>query len=62
MLEKGAIVITAPYLNPDPNNEAEYQEAILLSDWLYERLHPDEKPLEPASDLYFPIFDNLERI
>mmetsp|Transcript_45322 Transcript_45322/g.109736 ORF Transcript_45322/g.109736 Transcript_45322/m.109736 type:complete len:1123 (+) Transcript_45322:296-3664(+) len=59
MLEKGSIVITTPYLNPDPNDEAAMENAISTAGWLYERLHPDEEPLEPASDLYFPIFDDL---
>lgn len=60
MLEKGSIVITAPYLNPDPNDEAAMEGARSRAGWLYERLHPDEEPLEPASDLYFPIFGDLD--
>lgn len=60
MLEKGNIVITTPYLNPDPNDGAEMENAVSTAAWLYERLHPDEEPLEPASDLYFPIFDDLD--
>ncbi|CAJ1943563.1 unnamed protein product [Cylindrotheca closterium] len=60
MLEKGSIVITAPYLNPDPNDEAAMKSAMSTADWLSERLHPDEEPLEPASDLYFPVFDDLD--
>jgi hypothetical protein len=60
MLEKGSIVITAPYLNPDPNDEAAMKSAISTANWLYERLHPDEEPFEPASDIYFPVFDDLD--
>ncbi|KAL3940795.1 MAG: hypothetical protein SGBAC_004733 [Bacillariaceae sp.] len=60
MLDKGSIIIAAPYLNPDVSSEAEMREAIRFSGWLYDRLHPDEEPLEPASDLYFPIFDGLD--
>lgn len=62
MLEKGTITITNPYLNPDPSNADEVALAQDHADWLSPRIHPDEEPIEPASDLYFPIRDNVKSL
>ena len=59
-LDRNKIVITNPYMNPDPNNEAEVAVAQGHSEWLSARISPDEVALEPASDIYFPIRDNVE--
>mmetsp|Transcript_6633 Transcript_6633/g.10131 ORF Transcript_6633/g.10131 Transcript_6633/m.10131 type:complete len:1139 (+) Transcript_6633:135-3551(+) len=61
-LRSGKIVITNPYLNPDLNNPEEVESAESNAAWLYPRIHPDEEPLEPASDLYFPIRDNVNSV
>jgi hypothetical protein len=49
-------------LNPDLNNPEEVDAAQLDADWLYPRIHPDEEPLEPVSNLYFPIRDNVNSV
>jgi len=61
-LRTNKITITNPYMNPDPNNPDEVQRAEENAAWYYARIHPDEEPLEPASDLYFPIRDNANSV
>eukprot|EP00934_Nitzschia_sp_Nitz4_P001393 Nitzschia sp. Nitz4//scaffold87_size112219//25122//28676//NITZ4_004067-RA/size112219-processed-gene-0.3-mRNA-1//1//CDS//3329559348//1393//frame0 len=62
MLEKGTITISNPYLNPDPEDPEEMAAAEGNADWLSMRSDPSEEPLEPASDLYFPIRNNLDSV
>ena len=60
-IEQAKITITSPYLNHDPKNETQVEEDAIAADWLYDYSNPDE-PIEPASDLFFPIQDNIKSV
>eukprot|EP00538_Stauroneis_constricta_P012517 CAMPEP_0119553812 /NCGR_PEP_ID=MMETSP1352-20130426/6472_1 /TAXON_ID=265584 /ORGANISM="Stauroneis constricta, Strain CCMP1120" /LENGTH=1218 /DNA_ID=CAMNT_0007600295 /DNA_START=114 /DNA_END=3770 /DNA_ORIENTATION=+ len=62
MIDSSQVVITEPYMLPDPDNEEEVGEANSWAEWYAERISPDEVPLEPASEIYFPIFNSTNTI
>jgi len=37
-------------------------ETIIWADYYRDFLKPDEDPLEPVSDIYYPVFDTLESV
>ena len=56
------VVISEAYLLPDPLDPVAVEETEIWSEWLSGFVQPGEPYDEPASDLYFPIFDQLEQI
>ena len=59
---KGKVVISSAYLIPDPEDPDAVAEAEQMSDWFKDFVHPDENPLEPLSEVYFPIIDQTDSV
>ena len=51
------ITITEPYMIAWPWDTAKIEENEAEAEWLSYLLEPDEDPLEPISDIYYPIID-----
>ena len=56
------IVISEAYLLPDPLDPVAVAETEIWMEWLSSFVQPGEPYDEPASDLHFPIFDQLDQI
>lgn len=56
------VTIASPYMNPDVNDPEAVEVAEGNAQWLSDKIHPDEEPLEPASEIYFPIRDNTDSV
>lgn len=56
------VTIANPHMNPDVNDPEDLAEAQANAAWLSDKIHPDDEPLEPVSELYFPIHDNLNNV
>ena len=62
VMYKGKVVITEPYLIPDPNNPEEMEEAEITADWAKDYIGPEEDPMEPMSDIMYPIYNDVSRV
>ena len=56
------VVISEAYLLPDLLDPVSVAETNIWTEWLSGLVQPGQPYDEPASDLYFPIFDQLEQI
>lgn len=56
------VVISEAYLLPDPLDPVAVAETSIWTKWLSGFVQPGQPFDEPASDLHFPIFDQLEQI
>eukprot|EP00538_Stauroneis_constricta_P012892 CAMPEP_0119571340 /NCGR_PEP_ID=MMETSP1352-20130426/44071_1 /TAXON_ID=265584 /ORGANISM="Stauroneis constricta, Strain CCMP1120" /LENGTH=1278 /DNA_ID=CAMNT_0007621019 /DNA_START=47 /DNA_END=3883 /DNA_ORIENTATION=- len=61
-IDNKVVTITEPYMLPDPDNEEEVEQAQSYADWYKDRIAPDEIPLEPAAEIYFPMFGKADEI
>jgi hypothetical protein len=55
-------ILGEPYMNPDVNNITEMKEAQYWADTFSELIDPGENPLEPASDVLYPVINRYDRI
>ena len=62
MIENENIGITRPFVNPDHNNPDDLVDFERFEHFMKDCVQPGEDPLEPVSDIYFPIFDNFDSI
>jgi hypothetical protein len=55
-------VLGTPYMNPDVSNPDEMKEAQYWADTFSGLIDPDDAPLEPASDILYPVINRFDRI
>jgi len=53
-------VVSSAYMLPDLDNEAEFEEANITADWFQDYIDPDDDPMEPVSDVYYPVFKEMD--
>ena len=57
-VDNGTIVLSAPYMLPDPENPIQVEETDLWAEYFAAFLGPEDDPYEPISEYYFPVFDS----
>jgi hypothetical protein len=55
-------IISPPYMVPDPNDPDDVLDAEMSADWFKDFLKSDEEPMEPASDVFYPIIDQVDAV
>ena len=58
--KKNKTIVSAAFLLPDLSVPSEVQTAEFTRDWIQDFLRPDEEPMEPVSNIYYPIMDSAE--
>jgi hypothetical protein len=59
VLKTKRAVITEAYMIPDFNNAEQLAETQAFADWFGEFVRPGEDPMEPVSDIYYPILTSM---
>lgn len=62
ILEHHKTIISEPYLIPNPDCPTAIEEAESEADWFLDYIGPDEDPMEPVSDILYPMYDNVSRV
>jgi len=57
-VDNGTIVLSAPYMLPDPENPIQVEETDLWAEFFADYISPEDDPYEPISEYYFPVFDS----
>jgi hypothetical protein len=60
LLESKRAVISEAYMIPDYSDEEQLAETKEFADWFQDFLEPGEDPMEPVSDIYYPILDSMK--
>jgi len=61
-IEKHKAVLYHAYLLPDPENEDEVIEMGYEADFFSDYIQPGEEAMEPLSDIYYPLINNINSI
>jgi len=61
VLNQQLATVSAAYMIPDDNDKAKMQEAMDWADWFKDYIDPDENPMEPVSDISYPIHKEIQR-
>jgi hypothetical protein len=59
MLKTKQAVISEAYMIPDYSDAEKLAETQLTADWFRDFLRPGEDPMEPVSDIYYPILTSM---
>ena len=64
VIETHLVTITEPYMIAWPSDTEKQEENEAEAEWISDYLEPGEEPLEPISDIYYPIvveaLDNIQ--
>lgn len=55
MIETHLVTITEPYMIAWPWDTEKHEENVAEAEWIRDYLEPGEEPLEPISDVYYPM-------
>jgi hypothetical protein len=53
------VVISEAYMIPKSSNSVDIEEMKSFAEWVQPYIKPHEDPMEPVSDIYYPILNNL---
>lgn len=56
VLENNSATVSAARVEPDSNDKAAVELAQGYAEWFKDFIGPDEDPMEPVSDIYYPIY------
>jgi hypothetical protein len=59
ILDRHKVLISEPWLLPDPNNEEEMAEHNETVAWISDYVSPGQNPDEPITDIYYPLLDTM---
>jgi len=56
------VILSEAYMVPDYADPVALADSMVWVDWFKDLIDPNEEPMEPVSDIYYPIIDKIDSV